>query len=191
MSSKDKKKQTYFDKTWLEHEEFLRWVAEVKNEPTKCRCKICHKTNGLSNIGNGTLKIHLKGTSHEANAKKVKNSFRCSMSPTVGEVEIQWTLKSVIAGYSNNSNADRNRLFLSMFSDSNITKKYHLGADKMRHSANFELVPYFKNILMESISKSAPFVISFDESLNKATPSCNTFLCWKWKLVQVVSHRYS
>ena len=34
MSSKDKKKQTYFDKTWLEHEDFLQWVVEVKNEPT-------------------------------------------------------------------------------------------------------------------------------------------------------------
>ena len=34
MSSKNKKKQTYFDKTWLEHEDFLQWVAVVKNEPT-------------------------------------------------------------------------------------------------------------------------------------------------------------
>ena len=53
MNSKDKKKQTYFDKTWLEHEDFQEYVAEVKNEPTKYRCKICHNTNGLwlSNMG--------------------------------------------------------------------------------------------------------------------------------------------
>ena len=81
MSSKDKK-QTYFDKTWLEHEDILQWVAKVKNEPTKYRCKICHKTNGLSNMGIGALKIHLKGPSHEANAKKIKNFFRSSTSPT-------------------------------------------------------------------------------------------------------------
>ena len=81
------------------------------------------------------------------------------------------TLKSVIAGYSNNSNADCSRLFLSMFPDySNITKKYHLGPDKLQF-VNFGLGPYFKNILMESIRKSAHFVISFDESLNKATQS--------------------
>ena len=80
-------------------------------------------------------------------------------------------MKSVIAGYSNNSNADCSRLFLSMFPDySNITKKYHLGPDKLQF-VNFGLGPYFKNILMESIRKSAHFVISFDESLNKATQS--------------------
>ena len=89
----------------------------------------------------------------------------------VSEAEIRWTLKSVIAGYSNNSNADCSRLFLSMFPDSNIAKKYHLGPDKLRYSVNFGLGPYFKNILMESIRKSAHFVISFDESLNKATQS--------------------
>ena len=38
-------------------------------------CKICHKTNRLSNMRIGTLEIHLKGPSHEANAKKIKNSL--------------------------------------------------------------------------------------------------------------------
>ena len=52
----------------------------------------------------------------------------------------------MIAGYSNNSNADCSRLFLSMFPDSRITKKYHLNPDKLRYSVNFELGPYFKNI---------------------------------------------
>ena len=84
----------------------------------------------------------------------------------VSEAEIQWTLKCVIAGYSDNSNADCSRLFLSMFPVSNITKKYHLGPDKLQYSVNFGLGPYFK-----SIRKSAHFVISFDESLNKATQS--------------------
>ena len=140
----------------------------------------------------GALKIHLKGPSHEANAKKIKHFFRRSTSPTsthtlashchqpqhrgktdeivtnsaVSEADIQWTLKSVITGYSNNSNADCICLFLSMFLDSNISKKYHLGPDKLRYSVNFGLGPYFKNILMESIRKSAHFIISFDESLN-------------------------
>ena len=55
-----------------------------------------------------------------------------------------------------------------MLPDSNIAKKYHLGPNKLRY---FGFGPYFKNILMESIRKSAHFVISFDESLNKATQS--------------------
>ena len=103
MSSKDSKKQTYFGKAWLEHENFSQWVAEFKKKLTKHSCKICHKTNGVSNKGIGTLKIHLKGPkhsckichktngvsnkgigalkihlkgpSHEVNAKKIKNLF--------------------------------------------------------------------------------------------------------------------
>ena len=75
LSSKNQKKQTYSDKTWWEHEDFLHWVAEFKNEPTKYRYKICQKANILSNMAIGTLKIHLKGPFHEADAKKIKNFF--------------------------------------------------------------------------------------------------------------------
>ena len=58
-----------------------------------------------------------------------------------------------------------------MFLGSNIAKKYHLGLDNLQYSINFGLGPYVKNTLMESIRKSAQFVISFDEPLNKATQS--------------------
>ena len=58
-----------------------------------------------------------------------------------------------------------------MLPDSSITEKYHLGPDKLRYSVNFGLGPYFKNMLMESVRKSAHFVIRFDESLNKAIQS--------------------
>ena len=71
------------------------------------------------------------------------------------------------------------------FPDSNIAKKYHLGPDKLRYSVNFELGPYFKDILMKSINKSAHFVISFDESLNRATQSSELDF-----LVQYFSARY-
>ena len=78
---------------------FRSGIAEVKNEPTKYRSKICHRTGGLSN-------------------------------------------------------ADCSCLFLSMFPDSNIAKKYHLDPDKLLYSVNFGFGPYFKNIFMESIRKS-------------------------------------
>ena len=107
-------------------------------------------------------------------------------------MEIQWTLKFVNAGYSNNSNADCSCLFLSMFPDSNIAKKYHLGSDRLQYSVNFVFSPYFKNILMESIRKSALFVIRFDESHNKATQSSELdFLVQYLDVLEIkVSARY-
>ena len=148
-------------------------------------------------MGIGGLKVHLKDPSYETNAKKIKNLFRSSTSPTsthalashchqpqhqgkideivtnpaVSEAKIRWTLKSLIPWYSNNSNADCSHLFLSMFADSNIANKYHLDPDKLWYSVNFGLGPYFKNIFMDSIRKSAHYIISFDESLYKATQS--------------------
>ena len=169
-------------------------------------------------MGIGDLKIHLKGPSHEANAKKIKNFFRSSTSPAsthtlashchqpqhqgkieeivtnsaVSEAKIRWTLKSVIAVNSNNSNAHCSCLFLSMFPDSNITKKYHLGPDNLRYCVNFGLGPSFKNILVESIRKSAHFVISFDESLHKATQSSELdFLVRYFYVLEMkISQRY-
>ena len=79
-----------------------------------------------------------------------------------------------------------------MFPDSNIAKKYHLGPDKLRYSVNFGLGSYLKNIMMESIRKSAHFVISFDESLNKATQSSELdFLVRYFDVLEMkVSTRY-
>ena len=82
MSAKDKKTQAYFDKTLLEHKDFSQWVAEIKNKTTKCWCKICHKTNGFSNIGIGPLKIHYRGSTYKDNAKKINNFCRRSTLPT-------------------------------------------------------------------------------------------------------------
>ena len=82
MGSKDKKKQTYFDKIWLEHGDFLQGVAEVKNEPTKYRCKICHKTNGLSNMGIGAPKFISKVPLMKLMQRKLRIFLGAQMSPT-------------------------------------------------------------------------------------------------------------
>ena len=85
-----------------------------------------------------------------------------------------------------------------MFPDSNIAKKYHLGPDKLRYSVNFWLGPCFKNIFLDSIKKSAHFVISFDESLKKATQSSELDFLMRYFDVsemkvstRFMSHRYS
>ena len=118
----------------------------------------------MSRTNTHTLASHCHQPQHQGKIDEIVTNS------AVSEAKIQWTLKSATAVYSNNSNADCSCLFLSMFSDSNITKKYHLGPDKLWYSVSFGLGPYFKNILIESIRKSH-FVISFDETLNKATQS--------------------
>ena len=91
----------------------------------------------------------------------------------IAEAKIRWILKSVACGYSNNSNTDTSNLFSVMFIDSEIAKKYQLGADKVRYSIHFGLGPHFKNILMENAQKSDFYVLNFDDALNKSTQTSN------------------
>ena len=55
MDKKQAKKQTHFDENWLTDQEIVKWVAVVKGDDTKYRCKVCRKTNELSNMGRTAL----------------------------------------------------------------------------------------------------------------------------------------
>ena len=88
------------------------------------------------------------------------------------KAEIVWALKSVMSGYSNNSSSDMNVTFQKMFPDSNIAKQYQMGPDKLKYIVNWGLAPYFKDLLIEDISKAKYLSVGFDESLNKITQSC-------------------
>ena len=88
------------------------------------------------------------------------------------KAEIVWALKSVMSGYSNNSSSDMNATFQTVFPDSNIAKQYQMGPDKLKYVVNWGLAPYFKDLLIEDISKAKYLSVGFDESLNKITQSC-------------------
>ena len=73
-------KRTYFVQAWLEHPEFSKWIAEVKNDNTKYRCKVCHKTNKLSNMGEGALEVHEDTEVHKTHFK-----IRCKFAGQIPE----------------------------------------------------------------------------------------------------------
>ena len=47
-----------------------------------------------------------------------------------------------------------------------------MGPTKLRYFVNFGIASYFKYILIESIKQSLRHIVSFDESLNDMTQSC-------------------
>ena len=47
-----------------------------------------------------------------------------------------------------------------------------MGPTKLRYFVNFEIASYFKYILIESIKQSLRHIVSFEESLNDMTQSC-------------------
>ena len=82
------------------------------------------------------------------------------------KAEIIWTLKSVMDGFSVRSNDELNETLSAMFPDSNIAGSFSLARTKSMYAINHGIYPYFKSLLLSSLSQSNIHVYSFDESLN-------------------------
>ena len=55
-----------------------------------------------------------------------------------------------------------------------------MGPNKLRYFVNFGIDPYFKSILNENIKRSSCDIVSFDESLNDMTQSCEMDLLLRY-----------
>ena len=88
------------------------------------------------------------------------------------KAEIIWVLKCVTSGFSNRSCDELNQVFTAMFPDSEIAKHFKLGRLKATYLATYGIAPLFKNELKTLIKKSEVNVLSFDESLNELSQSC-------------------
>ena len=75
---------------------------------------------------------------------------------------IMRALHRFLNGISNNSNQDTSDLFQTMFPDSKIAKSFQLRPNQIGYSITHGVGPYFKGFL----------VVSFDESLNKKSQTC-------------------
>ena len=71
-------------------------------------------------------------------------------------------------------------MFETMFPDSAITSNFHVGPGKLKYMTNWGIAPYVKGQLKNSIDKAEYVVISFDESLNHITQSCQMDLLLRY-----------
>ena len=84
--------------------------------------------------------------------------------------EFLWVLKffQVVKNrFSQHPCLGLNDLFESMFPDSETSETFKLSKTKCGYLINYEIVPFFKDVLLQSINVSPYFVISHDESVNK------------------------
>ena len=63
-----------------------------------------------------------------------------------------------------------------MFLDSKISKPFEMGPNKVGYSTTHGRGPYFKGLLIKQVNQSTWLVVSFDESLNKKTQTCQMYL---------------
>ena len=139
------------------------WLGKASSN-NEARCKICHKTLKLSNMGRQALAGHANSKKHK-DILDHRQSFFKPREMTMHNVqmvdltmhdlarrktEIIWSLKSVCSGFSNNSASNINQGFASMFPDSKIAKSFQVGPDKLKYICNFGLAPFFKTIVAEN-----------------------------------------
>ena len=73
---------------------------------------------------------------------------------------------------SNNSAKDLNATFCEMFPDSMVVSQFQLGPDKLKYFTNWGVAPYIRQLLLNELDSASFTAVSFDESLNKLTQTC-------------------
>ena len=154
-------------------------MVKEKDNKKKARCTVRHKSKELSSSGRSALTDHAKGKKHKEIIEKRKVFFKTSsirtdekknVSNAKNDIESQktldmhlynsdtimaeiiWTLKSVMDGFSVRSNDEFNETLPAMFPDSKIAGSFSMGRTKLMCAINHRIYPYFKSLLLSSLS---------------------------------------
>ncbi|CAF1504348.1 unnamed protein product [Rotaria sp. Silwood1] len=88
VSRKEKKKKGIFKKDWLNIKEYSPWLQEIKNDPTKARCKACLRTFSVHYDGKTALKKHMNSDLHKSCIKSFTNTSSIVLpAPSVSEIQ--------------------------------------------------------------------------------------------------------
>ncbi|XP_072564149.1 uncharacterized protein [Paramormyrops kingsleyae] len=62
-----------FNNVWLHSEKYNAWL-EKDQDPRRAKCRLCHKTFDISNMGEAALSSHAKGAKHQSAAAAAQQS---------------------------------------------------------------------------------------------------------------------
>ena len=133
---------------------------------------------GTSTCSSGNMEACVEGSQQQASRLNIPPPPDEIATPTsqqsmrgflakddILKAETLWTLKLVLNHHSFNSLVDMAKLFSAMFPHTQIAKQFACGEQKAAYITVFGLAEHFKKLLKESVK--GPFVVLFDESLNK------------------------
>ena len=127
------------------------------------------------------MTAHIKGKCHIDMAKagststSVANFFKPQTSLNVIEAEARWSLFVAKHNLSFMTSDHANKLFVKMFPNSEIARKFKCSRTKTTAIVKGALAPYFLNSTLESMDN--PFSIMIDESNDKTDKSCIILVC--------------
>lgn len=119
-----------------------------------------------------------------------QTSMEAYSSKHVVKSETMWVLKTVTSHYSYKSNENVKELFKYMFPDSAIAQHFTMSESKSSYIACHGIYPYFKAEFKQKMGNE-PYVLLFDESLNKPTQKQQLDIHVRtWKHDHVASRYY-
>lgn len=138
----------------------------------------------------------LAGTASHSETTSLANSCidKYFFKDDVTRAEILWCLQTVENHASISSAGKQSSLFPLMFPDSRIASSLCLARTKLSYGIVFGLAPYFNRKVLDAVCNCGPFVVSFDESLNKMTQTQQMDIAlrfWNNNSNQVETHYFS
>ena len=187
-----KKKETFFDKSWLSDPEFSLWLLKGNSETT-FQCRVCPekekmKFKTLGDMGVGALKKHAVNSlllskaqiqpKQQQQQQLESNNSNNNQNITPGPIpsifclrysvyaEIIWALYCVQHGLSDNSMKEFGETLRVMCPSSPEAQNFKMASTKLMYVVNHGLYPYFKELLQTEVA-AAPYITPmFDESMN-------------------------
>ena len=90
------------------------------------------------------------------------------LSEDTVKAEIMWSLEVLKNKYFYRSYASKSSLSAEMFKDSKIAQSLTLGKTKCSYVICYGIAPYFKDLLMGILERTAFLAILFDEAFNSS-----------------------
>ena len=174
---KEEKKKVEIERFFKKHVKCTKTVNETNKENAEVLSPQSPQSSNDSTI-DLTEKSSPKSKAESTSTTYQQTTIDHGISASdIVKAEIIWT---VAGGFSNNSAKDLHSTFETKFPDSAIASNFHVGPEKLKYMTNWGIAPYVKEQLKNSIDKAEYVLISFDESLNHITQSCQMDLLLRY-----------
>ena len=143
---------------------------------TYARCTLCCIDFGVSHGGRNDVTHHVRSKRHvemasaSTSTSSIVSHFRPQVNDMVIEAEVRWATFVAKHNLAFLASDHANKLFRTMFPDSEVAKKFSCARTKTTAIVKQALAPYYTEKVVSNMSN--PFSLLMDESNDKANKSC-------------------
>jgi hypothetical protein len=170
-NKKKKKNKSVFRNEWLSNSQYSLWLAPVKQDSFKARCKACLKTISIESGGKADVDKHMCSNGHKVAMKNFRQNALITtlLTPTseldkISAAEGALVFHGVKHGHSYRSQECTVNLTKVIFESSPLAKSLSCARTKARSIVCHVLAPFFTEKLIDEVLNVGFYSLSFDAS---------------------------